>query len=1127
MNKNKGLESLHYSKNFITNMQRIPLSRNPALIVTLGGQGAKAAVQLKATMLENAKLTDGKLPENIEILAIDSDRTIENLNHSGVKLDSNEIYISDLNLRYDFEHRNALSLEIRSFLNHMTTFISPPGTGCAGKRIASKVMLFEEIKGQGARDLLAKIVGKVTRICTGNALPPILVFVGGTGGGTCSGMFFDVAYLVKAIFNRIIGEENRATSYGYLLMPDLLTVDASIKKNIYANTAAFLQEFCYLQSMRNMDERYVQRYTSEYEINTNQPPVDFMHIEGGTGMDGVLIPNADIHCLEVVAQSILSYLTDEEIEATETNSSLASHYSNVHTYNDEFTVSDPYGKPCECVSMGSASMRLPTGELSKLIAAGAFQMMGRLYSNEPSSQDIAEVIKSLKIDIDDQVVLFNEKMSGFRPYKEDFSYDEIFKVHTVNPRDYLMKRYIQPVSEELPVVAKKQQVAFEQSVDELFSSYAKQIDKGYIFVSRLISNSHELTIIEAMDNYRNRLDEDIRELERDADSLERKAIAAYYEAEKAFLEKDKKKNIYVESLLHWADLKVESEIRRQLKLQYQNYIDYLSNRNNSIYGVVTKLLEELRKIFDENDVAATEGVETITEQGREYVWKVLDNKLLERAVNKEMEHIVNSDELLRNFMQRLTDRLDLWVGEEADVVEFIREFIQEEFADMLRISLAKCIEQEAMVKRGITKEYDLYGKVQGEEINLEEYIKSEIAPNLIKRAQPLFPVKTVGNMPTTTAIYISVPENPGCEVIFQAFKAILKNNKACVIKKSAANDRITVVNCTCGIPLYRWTQINEMLKAYEEKLSSVVTNGRHLCATPENNWEQLPTVYPPGAWVIDDFKSEHIMKQINERKATLKRALELNTIYSLMEGNGKLGYYIRQTKPFEQPDITDINMDKEVLVEKILQYEELSKKGFITETDIVGNPIVKCFIGATDLKELERIFMNSYQLYLLTIREIKKKEELSAVIEAYKKKMEKIRNAGAEYRQFTKLLYTRVVALLPNSTRYAFNSQSCQANALELMDKREAGKYSEYELYRIIKTHSLSKEMNQVADVMNKELSVHADELKENIQQILEEIKKKCMDAKMDECFAENGKECNAFYQGCKAVLEEELSYLD
>ena len=61
MNRNNGLESLHYPKSFVTNMQRVPLSKNPTLIVTLGGQGAKAAVQLKATILENAQLTDGKL----------------------------------------------------------------------------------------------------------------------------------------------------------------------------------------------------------------------------------------------------------------------------------------------------------------------------------------------------------------------------------------------------------------------------------------------------------------------------------------------------------------------------------------------------------------------------------------------------------------------------------------------------------------------------------------------------------------------------------------------------------------------------------------------------------------------------------------------------------------------------------------------------------------------------------------------------------------------------------------------------------------------------------------------------------------------------------------------------------
>lgn len=1128
MNRNNGLESLHYPKSFVTNMQRVPLSKNPTLIVTLGGQGAKAAVQLKATILENAQLTDGKLPENVEILAIDSDRTIENLNHNGVQLDTNEIYISDLNLRYDFEHRNALSSEIRSFLNPMTTFISPPGTGCAGKRVASKVMLFEEIMGQGNKNLISKIVGKVKRICTGNELPPILVFVGGAGGGTCSGMFFDVAYLVKAVFNKITGEGNKATSYGYLFMPDLLSVDESVKKNTYANTAAFLQEFCYLQSMKTMDERYVQKYTSEYEIDTNQPPVDFMHIEGGTGMDGVLIPNADTHCLEVVTQSILSYLTDEEVEATETNSSLASHYSNVHTYNTNFTSKDPYGKSCEGVSMGSASMRLPTGELSKMIAAGAFQRMERLYSNEPSSQDIAETVRTLRIDIDEQVALFKERVAGFKPYKEDFTYDEIFRAHTVNIRDYLMKRYIQPVNEELPVVAKKQQVAFEQLVDELFSNYAKQINKGHIYVSRLMSNSHELTIIEAMDNYRNRLDEDIRELEKEADIFERKALSAYHEAEKAFLEKEKKKDIYVEYLLHWADIKVECEIRRQLKLQYQSYIDFLSNRNSNIYGVVTKLLEELKKIFDENDVAATEGVETVTEQGREYVWTVLDNKLLERAVNKELERIVSADELLRDFMQRLTDQLDLWVGEEADVAEFIREFIQEEFADMLSISLTKCIEQEAMVKRGLTKEYDLYGNAQNEEIDLEEYIKSEIIPNLIKRAQPLFPVKTVGNMQTATAIYISVPKNPGCDVIYKAFKEAQKDNQACVIKRSAAIDRITVVNCTCGIPLYRWAPINEMLKAYEENLSSVITNGRHLCATPENNWEQLPTVYPPEAWVIDNFKSEHIMKQVNDRKAILKRALELNVIYTKMTDDGKSGYYIRQTKSFEQPNISDINtMDKGVLVEQILRYDEINQNGFETETDLVGVPIIKCFMGASDTKTLEKVFMNSYQLYLLTVCEVKKKEELSGVIETLKKKMEQIRNAGAEFRQFIKLLYTKTVALLPNSTKYVFTNQSDQMNALELMDKREAGKYAEYELYRILQTHPLVEEMNQAADVMNKELSLHTDELKANIKQILADVKRKCMDAKMDECFAENGKECNAFYQGCKAILEEELSYLD
>ena len=1127
--KTEIVRSLSDAKNYVTKMQKISCCKNPVFIIGLGGQGGSALVTIKSHLIEYMGLEDGKVPDNVEILEIDSDKTIENLSKDGVGFAKDEVFIVQKNLKYILSYYDALSPEIKSYLNPATTFSSPPGSGCAGNRVASKTMLFDEIGQSGSNNLIAILESKIHKVCTGNSLPPMVILAGGVGGGTCSGMFFDVAYLIRAMLNNILGENNKATFYGYLFTPDLLAVDATIKKHTYANAAAFFQEACYLQSLPDLNEKYCQKYTSTYEINTNQAPVDFFHIESGTDINGMLVPDAQNHCLDVVAQSVVSYLSEEKLNSSDTNSALSSHYSNVDTYNKTISSTDPYGKPCNIVSLGSANLVLPTGELSKMIALEVFREMEKFYSNEPNAKDIAEVISALKIEIDEQTNLYLEQINGYRPHKEDFSYDEVCKYHTLDAKEYMSSRFIRQVSNDIPAIAKRLLGKFEQDVDALFSNYSRQLNKGFVFISRLMVNTKEFTIIDAMENYRSSLDEDLQALEYDADVLERQANIAYHNAEKAFLDKSRRKDEYIELLLKWADKKVEGAIKQSLKLQYQNYIDYLLNKNTNIYNVVTSSLEILKQIFEENEVAKTETHEKVSNHNREYVWEILDVNLLKSAIHKELENTVDVKEMSSEFMQALNDKLDLWVGEDADVMRFVREFIQDKFENMLSISLEKCIEQEAMVKKGLAKEYDLYGPQAMSQDELMEYIETEIIPKLLEQAHPLFQIKTAGSASATTAIYISVPEDSACSIISEAFKGLAKNNKGYVIKHSSANDRITVVNCTCGIPLYRWVPINEMIKAYEEYLPSVVANGRHLCATESNDWSQLPPAYPYKAWVIDDFKSKYIMKQTNERKEVMKAALETGVIFTQVNSSDQVGYYIRKTKPLQTEASNTIDkMDSmEILTNKIVESESLLSSGLETETDLVGKPIIKEFKGAKDEESLEKTFMNSYQLYYLTVAEVKKRKALIEMIDRLKERAKEIRNAGNVYRQFMKLLYTATVTVKPNTTVFVFNSEEEKGDALELLDKRSVGKYAEYELYKVLKTHPLLEDMEANADRKDKYLSGKADELKSNMKQILADIKRKCMDAKLDECLSTEGKECNLFYQGCKKVLEEELAFLE
>lgn len=226
---------------------RVDTIDNPILIIGLGGTGIDALLRLKYQINRRFKLPQDPVskkkmdkPDNVEFLAFETNEQDRAKKYKGIGLDPiNEfVLLSNAEIGGLLQNRSVLEPYITDWLSPELS-ITDGMNGAAGVRQAGRLLLFTKIN-----QVVQAIDKKIKTLSVGTNKKLMVFLLTGLSGGTGSGCFLDISYIVRGIIERDHGSAgiDRVNTLGYLFTPDVNLSNKSlsehtreyIRKNGYA-----------------------------------------------------------------------------------------------------------------------------------------------------------------------------------------------------------------------------------------------------------------------------------------------------------------------------------------------------------------------------------------------------------------------------------------------------------------------------------------------------------------------------------------------------------------------------------------------------------------------------------------------------------------------------------------------------------------------------------------------------------------------------------------------------------------------------------------------------------------------------------------------------------------------------
>ena len=312
----------------------------PLMFVGVGGTGIDAVLTMKDKI---ETLYDPQQAGRIEYLLIDTDkigcgRSIDPADTIVIQSSDTAMLLREA--QRSTGSRHFISDEIRDWLDNS---ISPfrVMNGAAGIRQAGRLVLFLDF--QRIYDALQRKLRKISAHYDASKCRPKIYLFAGIGGGTGSGMFIDLSYMMRSIQN--------VDLQGVIFMPDVSCLKPNLremhKKNIQRNGFAALKELDYLMILDRVDESFRQDYPGGVSVDMKAPVFDLCMLVGAQE-DGRKPVGSEQEIFEKTAEYILFEIQEKIFEF-----GMSSYKSNLANYLPKEPFCERY------VAIGSAAAYVP------------------------------------------------------------------------------------------------------------------------------------------------------------------------------------------------------------------------------------------------------------------------------------------------------------------------------------------------------------------------------------------------------------------------------------------------------------------------------------------------------------------------------------------------------------------------------------------------------------------------------------------------------------------------------------------------------------------------------------------------------------------------------------------------
>ncbi|MEQ7053839.1 tubulin-like doman-containing protein [Paenibacillaceae sp. P-4] len=1020
---------------------RVDTIDNPILIIGLGGTGIDALLRLKYQINRRFKLPEDPIskkkrgkPDNVEFLAFETNEQDRNKTYRGIGLDPlNEfVLLSNAEIGGLLQNRSILEPYITEWLSPELS-ITDGMNGAAGVRQAGRLLLFTKIN-----QVVQAIDKKIKTLSVGTNKKLMVFLLSGLSGGTGSGCFLDIAYIVRGIIERDYGSAgiDRVNTLGYLFTPDVNLSNKSLSEHtreyIKKNGYAALKELDYWMNVDSRGERFRQKYGNILTVNSPLSPFNLCHLISATNTEGKLLENAYDYCMNVTAENITNFMASEEKQSGE-EFAIHDYISNIRTNIAQ--MNRAYPANYEYNIIGASSAVLPIEEMTTYLGYRLFQKMEKMFQKAPSQEEVEKFARKLGVDLDTMVQTFEsrvpEPLPGFEN-SERLSYNNVIKMQVVNMDTELEQTFLARAREEY-IKAKK------QLPGEIVGSFTDQIrrmflhpEQGPFYVSRLIYTEKGFCLLKMLLSYIETLRENLHHIPRDIEAAQEQASERLGDAKSAFISKDKKKNMYIEAKIQEYWLHADVERTEQMIEFYEDLYQLLNHENNRIYSVFTEILNALNSIFEKNGDILINGEEQADHKGnRTYYWNIVSVPDISKVISNIMDQ-KEVDDLIRDFSLELLNHSNQWVKEqELDIVRSISDFLSDKFGDLITQSM-----EEFLVMKF------------GNDESIDKFVERQIASKLDDEAVPVFHLSnSSGNLHFPRWGFVSVPvKAPSILKGIRNYQNNAVGKSNFTVKESEVKNRIFWLNTHNGVPLFVYTPLKVYEESYERTILDKEGIGRHLVQTDKANWTYLPSPIPEQSWG-DTYRNERVQKYNARVRTEFERGARFKTVIEKgMDDNTSNRYAVVFTKPFNLTDMLtsyDLQLQaaKPNLGEVKRAYLDLKR---LLEEGL--EPVeTKDIFGSISEELAKENLIRSPELIARLREELAKYEAIKAKVVKFEQLLGQHQDEEKQQDQFIEAMYTGTIC--KKGALYVYDRDEEEEAWEPFVNLMKSRDYVEYEVY--------------------------------------------------------------------------------
>lgn len=886
----------------VSELDRVAMVDEPTLIIGLGGTGADALLNTKYVLHRKLKYPHGKgKPGRLAYLAIDTDASdLETKRVGDTRLSPGETCdITEPDLKaFMANHSLIPKAYMRDWLSNG---IPPLATafGASGIRQYGRFMLISK-----AELVAAKITEAVNSIWSegkenGEGFLPendkVNVYIlTGIGGGTGSGTFLDVAYMVREIITKQMGMGLHLRVRGVIFLPEVNACKVKTEKvraYLPVNGYAALKELDFWMNPER-GRNFRQQYTDLMAVDTNETPFEVCFMvspNGGNEEDYTT-------CMQTTGEAMLNILSGSEAPA---GGGVAAGPQGFESYVNNLVkmlqfVEKPYAGNYIFSTMGMDERRLQLDQMATYIAYYLLQQVQGLFDREPIKEQVEKFCKDIKLDKKGMEKMFHQNMEvqPFPKVKDLASFKNA--IQRFNHSQVLSENMLE---QQLDMWAKQCGIFYtmhkDDKIKECAEMLANEIDKlfassdyGPFYAHRMLHNAAvgKIDVLKTLKTYIEKLDaflltaDNQRELKR---THAQKAKESAYRSRLMPLIAGAKYNEFVEAVFEQYDFERDIEFSKVLRRVYNELYTRAVDYNNLIVEKFVNLLNALTEVFKTNSSIIT----NVTTDGNNHNWNVVNfNKIqpfIDAAI-KELENQGLIKAMVKEFLETMLSEREAWLDDNGDLGASFSRFVSEKFNHIMNMSL----EQHYMSMLGINTEEDL-----------KDYIRTKVLPQLragskvmFQENTTLYPIKKAAER--SMICYPAVAYNIGEAVKQYVATGTDLNGKPlrdnCDVVASRRSGSIFWFRGTFGMPLYCLSSVINYQTAYDKYGKIDKHLGRHLKMRGDDNWLYLlPPLMPDSIWDHLKYSNPAQAAKNEDSRAVFQKAWESGIILPMPDADGK------------------------------------------------------------------------------------------------------------------------------------------------------------------------------------------------------------------------------------------------